>query len=526
MSRGATLALKITGDVSGGISALDEADGKASRLGGTMGKLGAGIAAGAAAGAAALVGLGISAYNAASDAQQAAGAVDAVFGANAAQMKAYAAAAVDTVGLSASAYNQLSSVLGAQLSNAGFAGEKLSGTVNNLVGLGADLSAQFGGSTADAVEALSSVLKGETDPIERYGISIKQSDISARLAALGQDKLTGAALKTATAQAALTLVTEQSKSAQGAFAREGDTAAQSTQKLGAMWENFQASLGQRLLPLVTKVADFLRGTVLPIVSQWTEEGGFLYTAWQSISSFLSGQLIPALTSLWNEIAPKVLPILQTMGSVINDFLVPAFKAIWGFIQQYVIPIFKSVLGPALEGVSSVWHKLEDALERNRGKFVAIYDNIKPLLEFLKNTVAPFIGGALKMGFEGLGFVIGKVVDAIAWVLDKASAVGGFIGKVGGFLFGGTAGGGTGGAVRGAPPVFGAAAGAAGLFASSYSIGGGAGPSAAGGLLLPVGDTYNITITGALDPVAVADQLADMLDRRARRLGLMPAGARA
>src|SRR5919205_2737423 len=121
MGKGAALALKITGDASGGIDALDDFDRKADRAGGTMSKFGGLVVAGAAAGGAALLALGVSAYDAASNAQQAAGAVDAVFGKNAAQMKSYAAGAAETVGLAASEYNQLASVLGAQLSNAGYA---------------------------------------------------------------------------------------------------------------------------------------------------------------------------------------------------------------------------------------------------------------------------------------------------------------------------------------------------------------------------------------------------------------------
>ena len=60
----------------------------------------------------------------------------------------------------------------------GVAAGDLAPVTNDLVGLGADLAAQFGGSSADAVAALSSLLRGETDPIEKYGVAIKQADIT------------------------------------------------------------------------------------------------------------------------------------------------------------------------------------------------------------------------------------------------------------------------------------------------------------------------------------------------------------
>jgi hypothetical protein len=523
VAKSAVLALKITGDASGATRALGDADDKSRKFG--KGLAVAGAAAGAAIGAIGI--LGKAAFDSASNLEQQAGAVDAIFGKNAAKMHGYAKAAAQTVGLAQSEYSQLASVLGAQLSNAGFAGDKLTGTVDGLVTKGADLAAQFGGSTAEAVEALSSVLKGETDPIERYGVSLKQSDINARLAALGQDQLTGAALKNATAAAALALVTEQTTTATGAFARESDTAAGKQAQLTAWWENAKAALGERLLPVFVGFATFLQEQVAPIIDRLIGQGGPLSTMFATVAGFITGQVIPALSSLWNELAPKVIPILQTVGRIITNFVVPAFMAVWGIVQQYVVPIIRSVLSPALDGLRSAFDTVEGALERNAGKFSGLLEKVRPLLDFLKNTVAPFIGGALKTGFEALSTVLGNVIDAIAWVLDKAAAVGGFIGDVGSFLFGGAtvqvAGG-----VAPAPAagLFGAAQTAPGLFGASNSLpGGGAGPSTAGRGTIATGDVYHVTVTGALDPAAVADQIDRLLSRRARRIGAAPAVAR-
>ncbi|MET0996262.1 MAG: hypothetical protein ABWY20_20245, partial [Mycobacterium sp.] len=75
--------------------------------------------------------------------------------------------------------------------------------------------------------------------------------------------------------------------------------------------------------------------------------------------------------------------------------------------------------------------------------------------------------------------------------------------------------------------FGAAAGAGGggrrLSAGSMFGGGSGGRGGGGGAL--GGDTYIITVQGALDPAAVADQIDRLLTRRARRIGAAPAFAR-
>jgi hypothetical protein len=518
VAKSAVLALKITGDASGAKRAFADADGSAGRFG----KGAAVAAAGAAAAAGAILGLGKAAFDSASNLEQQVGAVDAIFGKGAAKMHGYAKQAAQTVGLAQSEYSQLASVLGAQLSNAGFEGDKLTGTVNDLVTKGADLAAQFGGTTAEAVEALSSALKGETDPIERYGIGLKASDVSARLAAKGLDDLTGQALKNATATEVMAMVTEQSAAATGASARESNTAAGKMQQLSAMWENGKAALGAGLLPVFVSFANFLQGSIIPTVQRLTGEGGPLRAMFGQVAGFIKTQVIPTVTSLWKEFGPKLVPILQSAGRIITGTVVPAFKAVWGIVQSYVVPIFRTVLTPVLGGVSKVFRTVEDVLDRNADKFSGLLGKVRPLLDFLKNTVAPFIGGALKTGFSVLATVIGKVIDAIAWVIDKAGDVAGVIGKVGTFLFGGAAPAGGGQPAGGG--VFGAAPGVGGgrLFGAAGTLGG---TSSAGGALVAAGDTYTINIYDALDPDAVADRIAGLLDRRARRIGMVPAGAR-
>src|SRR4029077_17622360 len=56
---------------------------------------------------------------------------------------------------------------------------------DDLINLGADLAATYGGTTSEAVSALSALLRGERDPIERYGVSLKQADVDAQLLATG-----------------------------------------------------------------------------------------------------------------------------------------------------------------------------------------------------------------------------------------------------------------------------------------------------------------------------------------------------
>ena len=149
------------------------------------------------------------AVSAASDLQQAMGGVDAVFKQNAAQVHAWASDTSDSIRLPQAEFEQLATVIGSQLKNAGVSMDQLGPKTRDLIQLGADLGARFGKSTSQAVEALSSALKGEMDPIEAFGITLNANAIKAEEMALGLDTSTAAAEQSAKAQATLSLIMRQ-----------------------------------------------------------------------------------------------------------------------------------------------------------------------------------------------------------------------------------------------------------------------------------------------------------------------------
>jgi hypothetical protein len=169
--------------------------GQADKAGGLFSrafKTGAGAAAGFFA-TDKILSFGRDMLTAGSDAQQGIGAVESVFQKNAATVERWASQSSRAVGLSSNDYRTLATTLGAALGNMGIAQDQVAGKTNALIKLGADLSATYGGTAADAVEALSAALRGESDPIERYGISVNATKVAAEMAAKGLDKLQGSA---------------------------------------------------------------------------------------------------------------------------------------------------------------------------------------------------------------------------------------------------------------------------------------------------------------------------------------------
>ena len=246
MAGSATLVLSIVADTRDAVRGLNDTENAAGKFKNTVGKL----AVPAAAAVGGLLALGKAAADSASDQQQAFGALDSVYGPAAASVKAFANTAATAVGLSKTAYANASAAMGASLKSLGFDQGKAAEASSKMISLGADLAATFGGTAADAVDALGATLRGEYDSSEKYGLGLSAATVQAELAARGQDKLTGTALAAAKAQATLDIATKNAAGSMGQFAREAGTAAGSQEIANAKFEDAKAALGEKLLPVM------------------------------------------------------------------------------------------------------------------------------------------------------------------------------------------------------------------------------------------------------------------------------------
>lgn len=206
------------------------------------------------------------AVDAASQLEQSVGAVESVLGPAADKVKDFGKGSADSFGLSERAVSQYGAVLGAQLKGMGYSVDAAADTVINLEQRAADMAATFGGTVPDAVEAISALLRGERDTIEKYGVTLKDADVKARILALGLDTSTVAAQKNATAVASLDLFMEATADTAGQFARESDTLAGAQARNAANMENAMARIGDALMPVALAMADWA-ADVMPDVAR-------------------------------------------------------------------------------------------------------------------------------------------------------------------------------------------------------------------------------------------------------------------
>ncbi|EPH17568.1 hypothetical protein HMPREF1484_00253 [Dermabacter sp. HFH0086] len=413
---------------------------------------------------------GVESFMSAADLEQSTGAVETVFKQHSSKMLKYAQDADQALGMSENSYNELATILGTQLRNAGM--KDFAEQTNDLIGLGADFSAMFGGTATEAVEAISSALKGERDPIEKYGISLRQSAIDAKAAELGYKKVGGSYDQQAQAAATLALINDQSKDAQGAFNRELHTASNVIQRAKAWYEDFAASIGEKLLPAFTAVGSWILDNGIPFFDElgWAAQNlwgilfegdfkgsffgieedseviGFLFDlrdaaievgqkvvgafsaidfsrVWESVKAF-GGKALGALGSVFTGLAPMVFGIFSNVGPAIGE------------AASNVIPVVLDFAGTVVDTFVSLWEKvgpfLQAAIDGLTPIIKGAIDSIAPVLA----TVADILGPVISWLGEALGAVVEwltPLAPVIAVVAGVFVTLGAVIGPVIGFI---------------------------------------------------------------------------------------------
>jgi len=296
------------------------------------------------------------AIDAASDLEQQYGALESVFKDIAPSMQDFAAEQYK-IGLSTADAARSMTLLGSQLKGYGLPVDEAADKTKELTLLAADLAATFGGTTADAVASIGSLFRGEFDPIEKYGVAIKQSDINARLAAEGLDKLEGEQLKMASAQTALTMLFEKTTDAQGQANREMDTAAARSERLKATFENLQAEIGSKLLPIFVDITTFIAEKIIPafedFYAELTDPSGEAMMQMQALGDAW-GQFVSIFKFGSTEVKS------QDVFKWIGDSAVSAIKALT-HLSTFVNEIFSGMtkifaagfgIGPAAQALRS------------------------------------------------------------------------------------------------------------------------------------------------------------------------------
>lgn len=190
-----------------------------------------------------------------------------IFGNSTDQITAFARTAADTFGQSTQQALDAASTFATFGKAAGMSGTELVDFSTNLTTLSSDFASFFNTSPEDAITAIGAALRGESEPIRRYGVLLNDAALKSRAMAMGIYDGEGALTAQQKTLAAYSEILAQSTDAQGDFERTQDGLANKSRTLNANLQDLSATFGQKLTPRINdyvtaaiKLVDELQNT--------------------------------------------------------------------------------------------------------------------------------------------------------------------------------------------------------------------------------------------------------------------------
>jgi hypothetical protein len=488
------LTLKLLADISDFTKGINESQKKVQTTGDKIAAFGkkAAVAlavAGAAAGAFA-VKFGKDAISAASDLNETIAKTGELFGDSTKEIEKFASSAATRLGQSKQQALDAAANFAIFGKSAGLAGDDLVQFSTGFTDLASDLASFNNTSPEDAINAIGSALRGEAEPLRRYGVLLNDASLRQAALELGIVSTTKNAL---TPQqkvlAAQQLIYEQTSVAQGDFARTSDGLANSQRILSAQIENVKTRIGTALLPAATQLFGFIGTSLIPVVEEWSKS--------------FSDSLGPAVSKFSDFIKDDLLPIITTW---------------WGYVTEYIIPGISKLFVPILNGLFKAFETIKQSIVSNETNLKPLLNLFKVVAAFVRDFLAPVLGKTLGVALQAVAKIVGSLiglfsnlvgiinaaVNAIKAVANAGKAIGGAIGGALGFGGGRAMGG----------PVSAGTAYVVGERGPELFVPGSSGsivPNGAGG-----GTTINLTVNGAIDAEGTARTIIDVLNRSTAR----------
>jgi hypothetical protein len=295
-----------------------QADRNVGRTGQAFGRLGFAMRAAAGAFVATKAVQGIKSVTmAASDLNESVNKTRVIFGRSAGAIEQFSKRAATSIGLSETAALDAASTFAVFGKSAGLSGRELTGFSTRLVTLSADLASFYNTSPEDAIQAIGAALRGESEPIRRYGVLLDDATLRQQAFAMGITKTTKSALtpqqKVLAAQAQ---ILKQTSDAQGDFQRTSSGAANQQRILAAQVANAKAQIGVGLLPAFSALMPVLNDVVKSAVPAFSQ-------AAQSFGVFASQVLrSEGFKNLLSDLGTIAQATFTTIGNVITGTIGP------------------------------------------------------------------------------------------------------------------------------------------------------------------------------------------------------------
>ena len=217
-----------------------------------------------------------------------------------------------------------------------------------MIQLAADVGSFNNADPAEVIEAMGAALRGESEPMRRFGVLIDEAAIKTKGLELGVDASKTAIDKAGRAQAIYALMIEQTSAAQGDFARTSDGLANQQRINAARLEDAMTRLGEKLKPIAEAILPMLADAVIGLVDgitqvadgigEWVQDNQDLVDTLVDTARIIGDVLIKGLKIL-GEIVGELgyrlgglIGLFIDLGGAIIDFGATLIKLLSGDFQ--------------------------------------------------------------------------------------------------------------------------------------------------------------------------------------------------
>lgn len=334
-----------------------------------------------------IAGMAVAGIKLASDLKEVQNVVDTAFGDSAKKVDEWAKTAIESYGLSELSAKQFAGTMRAMLGSMGLSADEADNMSMSLSSLAGDMASFYNLDPTEAFDKLRAGISGETEPLKALGINMSVANMEAYALTKGINK----SWKEMSAAEQATLrygyIMENTKNAQGDFAKTNDGFANSMRVVKEQLKSIGAQFGAILLPALEKVLGKFR-------------------EWLSFIQDLGPEIqkkILIIAGVVAAIGPLLLIIGQliTMGGAIIAWakgIQGAFMAV-SLGTKGVGAIFTAVFGPAgivllvIAGIAALvagfmwlWKNNEDFRNFIINTWNAIVAFMTPILQYIKDVV--------------------------------------------------------------------------------------------------------------------------------------------
>jgi hypothetical protein len=196
---------------------------------------------------------GIDGVKAASDLNEEVSKSEVIFGDAAKEIQDFSKTADRSLGLSQTEALKAASTFATFGKAAGLTGTDLSKFSKKATTLASDLASFYNTNAEDAILAIGAALRGESEPIRKYGVLLDDVTLKEKAREMGIYDGVGALDAQAKSLAAYEVILDQTTDAQGDFSRTSDGLAGQQKILTAQLENLKTTMGTNLLPIAKEV---------------------------------------------------------------------------------------------------------------------------------------------------------------------------------------------------------------------------------------------------------------------------------